>query len=613
MATTDLHMNLTGHDYHADRSDPSGGLTRIAGLIARGRREAKAAGAAVLLVDNGDALQGTPMGDVAADRSGAHPAMRCFAHLAYDALGLGNHDFNLGPEALERVLADAPCPVLSSNLSVIEPGLLARVAPFAVLDRFVPVGGRRERLRIGVLSFLPPQTVRWDAHLLAGRIEVGGIVAAARRWVPVLRRRGCDVIVALAHSGLGPTCAGPDAENAVIPLAEVAGIDAIVAGHTHLLLPGPTHAGLDGVDARAGTVNGTPVVMAGSAGTHLGVIDLTVRAKVGGGWRVAGARPSLWPVVPRRPDGGSEPPVRPAAGLVRLLAADHAATRDEMARPAGYGDRPLHSYFSVFAPDRALALVASAQAAALRPYLRDRGLDRLPVLSATAPGKSGGRAGPRHYTDVPAGPLARRHVADLCAFPDLLRAVVVTGAGLRGWLEMAAILFRQIAPGCQGATLVDAAVPGHNFDVLHGVEYRIDLSVPAAFAPDGSARRGGGRRIRDLAHDGRPVADDDRFVVALNGYRAAGGGNVAALAGARPIAVPALAIRDVVEAYVAGRLAADPLARAPAPWRFVAMPGTVAEVLTGPGAAAHLEDLAGRGVQPRGIDANGFLRLSVPL
>lgn len=613
LATSDLHMHLASHDYYADRPDPSVGLTRTASLIAVARAEAEAEGTCTLLLDNGDALQGTPLGDLAADRGNRpHPMMRAFARLRYDAIGLGNHDFNFGVPALGAALADAPCAVLSSNLQVPTPGPLDRVAPFVTFDRSLGTDATQRPLRIGVLSFLPPQTLQWDAHLLAGRIAIADILASARHWVPELRRRGCDLIVALAHSGIGPAEARDGAENAVVPLAAMDGIDVIIAGHTHLLLPGPDHAGLRHVDAQAGRVHGKPVAMPGAAGSHLAVIDLDLAFDADGRWRVAETRQDLRPISRRRPDGSAEPLVREDPGLSALIAAEHVATRVEMARPVGRSDLPLHSYFAHLAPDRSLALVAAAQAAALRLILAGTRAGDLPLLSAVSPSRSGGRAGPLHYTDVPAGPLSRRHVADLCVYPNQLRAVIVSGAQVLGWLDRAASLFCCIAPGSHGAVLTDPAMPGFNFDVLYGLEYRIDLAVPPMFAAEGGQRPDRGSRICDARHAGEPLDPEQRFVVALSSYRASGGGGVAALAGAEPVSLPPVSIRDAVTSYLAGDLPPDPLAGV-APWRFAPMPGASVTALTGPGAVAHLDDLAGRGIIIAGHDADGFLRLTVPL
>lgn len=614
LATTDLHMNLTSHDYYADRPDPTVGLTRTATLIKQARDEAERDGALVLLFDNGDGLQGTPLSDAAgghADRP--HPLMRAFGQLNYDAIGLGNHDFNYGLAPLEAALQQAPCPVLCTNLRPRHPGQQTRFEPFAILDRTLRSGDQIWPIRIGVLSFLPPQTVKWDSHLLRGQLVADAIVRTARAWVPKLRGAGCDLIVALGHTGLSAAPDHPDLENAALPLAALDGIDAVISGHTHLHLPGPDHLGLDHVDAETGAVHGKPVVMAGTSGSHLGVIDLELVARSDRCWETSGFACALRPIARRTKGGSAEPLVDEDPALVRLLSKAHAETRARMTRPVGHSDQPLHSYFTFFAPDRALALVAAAQAAALRPHLAGTAAQGLPLLSATAPGKFGARAGPDFFTDVPAGQLSRRHVADLHVFPNQLRAAIVTGAQVLDWLEMSACLFHQIAPGSCGQHLVNRALPGHDFDVLHGISYRIDLTVPARFHPDGSVRNPDSHRIVDACHAGNAIHASDQFAVALNSYRASGGGPFAALRKIEPVPVPEMQICDVVLDYVAGRSGPDPLQAAPPPWRFVPVPGTIVAALTGPGAMAHLGELPDRGIRTAGLTPKGFLRLKIPL
>jgi len=614
LGTSDLHMHLMGYDYYTDRADRSVGLTHTARLIHTARAEAARRDALTLLFDNGDALQGTPMGDLTAESPDSpHPLMRAFGYLGYDAIGLGNHDFNFGLETLAAVLAQAPCPVVCSNLRRIDPDAVPQIVPYTVLERTVQAGGRQVPVRIGVLSFLPPQTVQWDAHLLAGRIEVDAVVSAARHWLTHLQHEACDIVVALAHSGLSSEPEHPGMENAVLPLASLGGIDAIIAGHTHLHLPSPTHVGLDDASAETGTVRGTPVVMPGTAGSHLGVIDLEIEASPQGRWAATGFSCALRAISDCSATRAASALVKEDTGLTDLLAADHAATKARMGQPVGQSAQALHSYFSFFAADRSLAVVAAAQAAALRPALAGTEAAGLPLLSAVSPCKFGARSGPLNYTDIPVGRILMRHVADLHVFPNELRAVVISGQQVLDWLEMSASLFHQITPGRRGQALVDLDFPGHNFDVIHGLTWQVDLSVPARFRPDGTQRPGDNRRICNARHQGKPVAAASRFAVALNSYRASGGGNFAALKEVCHLPIAPMKIRGILQDYLAGRLPPDPLATAPPPWGFVAMPGTTVSVLTGPGAAAHLDDLNGRAVQVKDANPDGFLCLCVPL
>ena len=121
-----------------------------------------------------------------------------------------------------------------------------------------------------------------------------------------------------------------------------------------------------------------------------------------------------------------------------------------------------------------------------------------------------------------------RHVADLSPYPNALVAVRVNGAQLRNWLERAAGLFSQIAsPGNSvPVPLVNNQFPIYNFDVIHGIRYKIDLSVDPLFEPEtGKSAHANRHRILDLTYNGAPVTDHMEFIVATNSYRAGGGGS----------------------------------------------------------------------------------------
>ena len=433
LGTSDVHVHLQSFDYYADALNPTIGLTRTAKLIAEARAEMAQTSpqSATLLLDNGDWMQGTPMGEVAVQAERAalkttqrHPAICAFDYLNYDAVGLGNHEFNFGLDVLRDVLGTAPCPVLCSNIRLAAGIPDLPLLPHVVLERQISDDPSLPPLRIGVLSVLPPQTALWDSAHLTGKAEFTDMIEAARDAIAALKDQGCDTVVALAHTGLGGEHAEPMMENALRPIAALPGLDALIGGHTHLLLPDP--------EGKAPALP-VPTVMPGTAGSHLGVIDLTF-AFDGQRWQRQGSHAELRAICP-----AGAPPVEADLGLETLLEMAHQRTRAAMAEPVGQAQHNLHSYFTFFAPDRALALAAEAQAAAIRQaLLAGTEWAALPVLSAMSPAKFGGRAGPRCFTDVPAGPLSLRHVADLYMYPNELRCLVIDGATLRDWLEMAA-------------------------------------------------------------------------------------------------------------------------------------------------------------------------------
>lgn len=614
LATTDLHMHLTSFDYGTDQPDPMLGLTRTASLIADARRDA--GDDPVLLFDNGDGLQGTPL-EALENWQGAparpHPLMQAFGQLEYDAVGLGNHDFNFGLEALAKILADAPCPVVASNLIRKDPTCLPNVLPDLHLDRMVQTPQGMRRLRIGVLSLLPPQIVKWDAHLVSGRIHFADILETARDRAAKLREAGCDLVIALAHSGLNTTADDSDQENVVIPLAACDDIDAIIAGHTHLVLPGPSHAGLPFVDAQTGIVHDTPTVMAGFGGSHLGCIDLELTHNDTDGWRISGRHCAARPIARRNKAGHSVPLAPEDPALTAVLADIHTATRTRLAQPIAHMQVPVHSYFSFAAPDPSLHLIAKAQAHSIAPSLRALGLSDLPLLSAVAPSRFGGRSGPTNFTDIPKGPITQRHIENLIAYPNHVHAIVVTGAQILDWLEVSASVFNTLPAQTQTIDLINPDWPGHAFDVLYGLTYQFDLSIPPRFGPFGTLNDPENRRVTNVAWQGHPLRPDQRFVVALSAYRANGGGNVAALDTAQHLKLPVLAIRDVVRDWLAdpdqspGTAAADPV------WSIVPSPGQRCILRTGPEAAHHMDALTGYDVRSLGLDDAGFLQLSLAL
>ena len=232
--TTDLHMHLFPYDYYAARRSATLGLARAAGLV----KQLRAATPNLLLFDNGDFLQGSPLGDYAASVRGLghgdlHPAIAAMNRMGYDAVTVGNHEFNYGLDFLRRVIAGAQFPYATSNVFMAAADRATApsfIPPFVILERdLIDAAGTRRHLRIGAIGFVPPQIMQWDRSNLEGRVFAIDIVEAARRYVPQLRAAGADVVVAMVHSGLSAAPARGMDENAAAYLAAVPGIDAILA------------------------------------------------------------------------------------------------------------------------------------------------------------------------------------------------------------------------------------------------------------------------------------------------------------------------------------------------------------------------------------------------
>jgi 2',3'-cyclic-nucleotide 2'-phosphodiesterase / 3'-nucleotidase len=521
LATSDLHSHVHPYDYHADQPCNRKGLARTASLIDRLRPGADVC----LLLDNGDFLSGCPLGDVTtpALRARPHPMVAAMNLLAYDAATLGNHEFNNGLAFLHAALDAARFPVISANtLRLDDEGHgQTLLPPYAVLERYLPHPCDPARpLRIGVIGFLPPQTAIWDRHLLSGLIDTTDIVEAARFWLPRLRGEGVDVVVALSHSGFGSPHHLAGQEDASTVLAGLDGIDAVIAGHAHQVFPSRAFDGLPCIDAAGGTVAGKPAVMPGAYGSHVGVIDLTLEPTATG-WRVAGGRAAVQAISERGTDGMPVARVACRTDLTTATEKDHADTVLRMRQVIGGTPIALTSDFAMVADVVAQRMIAAAQADHVARALCGREEATLPILSAVAPFKTGGRGGPEHFTRIPAGMLASRHVADLYAFPNEIRAVRVSGAVLAEWLERSAAAYRQVVPGDLAQSLMDPAFPGYNFDMIAGLEYRIDPSQPARYDARGRLVDPAARRVLDLRRGGQPLDPEAEFIVATNNYRMA--------------------------------------------------------------------------------------------
>jgi 2',3'-cyclic-nucleotide 2'-phosphodiesterase / 3'-nucleotidase len=586
LGTTDLHVHMLAWDYYQDKVADEYGLARTATLIKAARAEARN----TLLFDNGDLLQGNPLGDVMArvrplQPGQVHPVFKVMNALGYDAANVGNHEFNYGLPFLKNALQGAAFPYVSANVvddSGADKGKNT-FRPYVILNRrFVDDAGAAHDLKIGVIGFVPPQILQWDRLNLLGKVAAKDIPATARELVPKVKAEGADVVVVIAHSGFefGETVFF--AENTVARLAEVPGVDAIVFGHSHGEFPGRFFNRHPKVDLERGLINGVPAVMAGFWGSHLGVIDL-VLDKGEGRWKSTQPRSHLRAVF----DRSTRKAVDADPMVAALIKAEHEATlayvRAEVARTA----QPIHSYFAQVADDPSVQLVSQAQIAYAKKALAGTPHEKLPVLSAAAPFKTGGRGGAQNYTDIAAGPVAVRNVADLYVYPNTVQVVKLTGAQVREWLEMSATAFNRIDPkGAPEQNLINGGFPSYNFDTLDGVSYTIDVTQPARYDRSGKVVAPDARRIVDLRFNGVPIADTAEFAVVTNNYRASGGGSFPGLDGSNIILSSPDENREALLQYLQASGTVRPAADNN--WRLLPVPGVKLRFVSSARGKEHL-------------------------
>lgn len=605
LETTDLHSFVMSYDYYRLKPDPNVGLERAATLVQQARKQFPNN----LLFDDGDTIQGTPLADYQA--LVARPA--CDQELAiyeamdtlhYDAGTIGNHEFNYGLDYLSQVtgtpfdVTGVPVehckgpnyPFVLSNVFSLKTGK-PLYAPWRILTRRIkvalPDGSSREAtIRVGLVGFTPPPIMDWDRRHLHGKVRVMSVVDAAKKYVPQVRAAGADIVIAISHGGINPGRYSPDMENAGWYLAEVPGIDVILLGHSHQIFPDPHnpkshYAHMPDVDNASGSVHGVPAVMGDFHGRSIGVIDLNLAYR-DGHWQVDRDQTHAEVRLVHRHDGSY---AAPDEQIARLVKPEHDATISYVKTPIGRTDFAMNTYFVAAGDVSALQVVNMAQRAYVQKYIKANlpQYANVPVLSAASPFKAG-FGGPNDYTDIATGPLAIRNAADLYLYSNTLAAVKTNGAGVRAWLEKSAGWFKRIDPKRATAqALISSRFPTYNFDVIQGgLTYRIDVTQPR------------GQRIIDLRYDGKPVRDDQPFIVASNNYRVNGGGNFPGLDGSHTILSAPDTNRSIIIDYIkqAGTLTRARYG-ADRNWHFVKVKTAGTVVFTSAGGKLPLAHAAG--------------------
>ena len=519
LATTDLHTNLVNYDYYQDKPVETLGLAKTAVLIEKAKKE----NPNVLLVDNGDTIQGTPLGTYKAivdpvEKGEQHPMYAALQALGFEAGTLGNHEFNYGLDYLNRVIETAGLPIVNAN--VLDPATGKFIyQPYKIIEKtFTDTQGRLTTVKIGVTGIVPPQILNWDKANLEGKVVVRDSVEAIRDIIPEMRKAGADITLVLSHSGIGDDKYEKGEENEGYQIASLPGVDAVVTGHSHAEFPSGNGTGFyekyPGVDGVNGKINGTPVTMAGKYGDHLGVIDLKLNY-TDGKWKVTDSKGSI-----RKVDTKSNVADQ---RVIDIAKESHQGTINYVRQQVGTTTAPITSYFSLVKDDPSVQIVNNAQLWYAKQELAGTPEANLPILSAAAPFKAGTRGDATAYTDIPAGPIAIKNVADLYLYDNVTAILKVNGAQLKEWLEMSAGQFNTIDPNdSQPQNLVNTNYRTYNFDVIDGVTYEFDITQPNKYDREGKLANPNASRVRNLKYQGKEIDPNQEFIVVTNNYRSNG-------------------------------------------------------------------------------------------
>jgi 2',3'-cyclic-nucleotide 2'-phosphodiesterase/3'-nucleotidase len=490
--TSDLHGQVLPFD-DARNTSVDRSLAQVATLVQRVRAEEPHR---VLVLDGGDTIQGSPIEQFTHVRWGEpSPTIEAMNLIAYDAMAVGNHEFNFGLDLLHRAEEMAAFPFLSAN-TLDETNGEPAFEPYLVVET--------EGVRVGILGLVTPNIPGWEQPENYQGLRFVAMDEAARHWVPLLREKeDCDLVVVLAHTGFerDPDSGEADDteyENYAWRLTQVPGIDLLLTGHTHEDLP-PRE------------INGAIVSQPSARARMVTRIDLWLQ-RDGESWRI-----DRWEGVNDSMEDES-----PDVSMVAAFEQVQARVSEALDAPIGTVSDCVSVSDCQLADCAAVDLIHAVQ-------IETSGAD-LSLASLLT----------RRTPELPAGPVTWRWVYALYVYPNTLQVVAVTGAQVKEILEHAARYYDGLDCRAGGSCVVltDPAIPYYNIDNMAGVTYRIDPSRPE------------GDRVRDLRYKGSPLDLHSSYKLVCNNYRAAGGGRFPHLDNAEVVWTSSKEVTELIGEYI---------------------------------------------------------------
>jgi 2',3'-cyclic-nucleotide 2'-phosphodiesterase/3'-nucleotidase len=493
LGTTDLHGNLFPIDYYTDKPD-NRGLAKIATLIRRVRKENEN----VVLVDSGDTIQGTPLAYYHNKKNNQppNPMMLAMNALGYDAMTVGNHEYNFGLKVLEKARSEAKFPWLSAN-TYNKGTTKTHYQPYIVKE----IAG----VRVGVLGLTTPGVPTWENAPNYAGLEFHQPLLEAKKWVPVLRgKERADVVVIAMHMGIEEDLRTGELnpgqvlnENQAVAIArQVPGVDLIFMGHTHR-------------DTPSLSVNGVVLTQANHWGRHLARADVYLE-KVGTRWRVYARSARTIPVDDK---------VTADEEILKIGEPYNRETQAWLSRDIGNSGKELKATDARFRDTAILDLIQRAQ--------MEVGKADVSMAAVFNPDAR-----------IPKGSVSVREMAGLYVYENTLVVLEVTGQQIRDALEHSARYFLPYEAGKTPAELIDPKIPAYNFDIAEGVTYVLNISKPY------------GQRIENLQFEGKPLAPDRKLRLATNNYRVNGGGGYTMYKGAPVVYRSSDEIRELIIDWV---------------------------------------------------------------
>lgn len=479
--TSDVHGNFYPYDF-VRRQSSAGSLARVYTWVQQERRRF---GDNLILLDNGDILQGQPSAYYYnyIDTVSPHLTAEMLNFMAYDAGNMGNHDIETGRAVFDRWTGDCRFPVLGANILDTATGK-THLKPYVVLER--------EGVKIAVLGMITPAIPMWLSENLWPGLRFEDMEAAARKWIPFIREQEKpDVIIGLFHAGKNAVwMGGKYRDNASVEVASrVPGFDVVLAGHDH---------------ARAcfkvANEAGDSVLVVNPANNAVTVGDVEITLTLRGG-KVTDKL-----VEGRLTDVGA---LEPSPEFMQHFAGQYDAIQAFVSKKIGRFTQPISTRPAYFGSSAFVDLIHRLQLEIGKAE-----------ISLAAPLSFDAR--------IEAGDIYVSDMFNLYKYENMLYTMSLSGKEIRGTLEMSYALWtnQMHSPGDPLLLLCESSVsgaeertffqhPSYNFDSAAGIIYTVDVTRPA------------GQKVTILSMaDGTPFDENRMYKVAVNSYRGNGGGEL---------------------------------------------------------------------------------------
>lgn len=479
--TSDVHGNFYPYDF-VRRQPSAGSLARVYTWVQQERRRF---GDNLILLDNGDILQGQPSAYYYnyIDTVSPHLTAEMLNFMAYDAGNMGNHDIETGRAVFDRWIGDCRFPVLGANILDTATGK-THLKPYVVLER--------EGVKIAVLGMITPAIPMWLSENLWPGLRFEDMEAAARKWIPFIQEQEKpDVIIGLFHAGKNAVwMGGKYRDNASVEVASrVPGFDVVLAGHDH---------------ARAcfkvANEAGDSVLVVNPANNAVTVGDVEVTLTLRGG-KVTDKL-----VEGRLTDVGA---LEPSPEFMQHFAGQYDAIQAFVSKKIGRFTQPISTRPAYFGPSAFVDLIHRLQLEIGKAE-----------ISLAAPLSFNAR--------IEAGDIYVSDMFNLYKYENMLYTMSLSGKEIRGALEMSYALWtnQMHSPGDPLLLLRESSVsgaeertffqhPSYNFDSAAGIIYTVDVTRPV------------GQKVTILSMaDGTPFDENRMYKVAVNSYRGNGGGEL---------------------------------------------------------------------------------------